>query len=169
MTWSVPPPTVDEAVSLFKYATKILPTTDLLVTLQNVYRAYPGATLHVLPRTRQFPDHRPEVVSDGAFKDGFGAREDLLLTAIAKARLIKSPWEVEMIRKANDISSRAHETVMRVLAQGVKNGYKKKEEEIGKALVPGEWTIESEPDGEAIFVAACHREGWASISSSLYF
>lgn len=41
-----------------------------------------------------------------------------LLMACQEARLTKTPYEVELIQQANDISSRAHEGVMRSLGSG---------------------------------------------------
>ncbi|KAJ3752867.1 hypothetical protein EV360DRAFT_88325 [Lentinula raphanica] len=43
-----------------------------------------------------------------------------LLPALHQARLIKDQQEIDWIRKANEISSRAHEVVMRVLGKAVK-------------------------------------------------
>jgi len=46
---------------------------------------------------------------------------------------------------------------MRVLAEGVKKGYRKATRD--EEMVPGGWDIMEEGDAEAIFVAACHRQG----------
>ena len=68
--------------------------------------------------------------------------------------------EVAEIKHANDISSRAHETVMRVLGQGVKGLIKRGEGAgVTRPLLPGEWLIEKEAEAEALFVASCRREG----------
>jgi Xaa-Pro dipeptidase len=136
--------------------TKILPTDDLLLTLEDTFKAFPNALLHVLgDDARQFPAHPPEVQEFSRGK----AVDTYLLSALHSARLIKSQWEIEQIRKANDISSRAHEAVMRVLAEGVKNQYQQVETGSSAVLLPGQWSIEKEHDAEAIFVAACLREG----------
>lgn len=63
-----------------------------------------------------------------------------------------------MIRKANEISSRAHEVIMRVLGKAVKDKLSGKSQ-AGTLLMPGDWLIEKEAEAEAIFVASCRREG----------
>jgi Xaa-Pro dipeptidase len=117
-----------------------------------------------MPQSRLFPSFPEAVQSNELFTSK--KTDEYLLSAIARARLIKSAWEIDQIRTANAISSRAHESVMRVLAAGVKAKYQKPKWQ-GRALVPGEWTIESEPDAEAIFVASCLREGFFLISSDV--
>lgn len=173
VTWSVPPPTLSEASTLFKGSgiSNILSTDEVLSKLKEAIKISPEAIVHILPNTRQFPAHRADVVEDAVWGGGGGGLSDRwLLEAIARGRLIKSEWEVEQVRKANDVSSRAHEVVMRVLAEGVREGYKRasgsgvvmangngKEK---KVEVPKEWRIEKERDAEAIFVASCLREGY---------
>lgn len=83
-----------------------------------------------------------------------------LLNALHQARLIKTSDELQLIKKANEISSRAHETVMRVLGAAVRGAITKaKGAGETRPLLPGEWLIEKEAEAEAIFVASCRREG----------
>lgn len=88
-----------------------------------------------------------------------------LLTALHQARLTKDDYEIALIRKANDISSQAHEVVMRLLGQGVKdksiysNGTKRVAKEKPVQLMPSEWRIGKEAEAEAVFVATCRRAG----------
>ena len=88
-----------------------------------------------------------------------------LLTAIHQARLTKDDYEISLIRKANDISSRAHEVVMRLLGQGVKdraiytNGTREAAKNKSPVRMPSEWRITKEAEAEAVFVATCRREG----------
>ncbi|KAG6823270.1 hypothetical protein H0H93_003935, partial [Arthromyces matolae] len=86
--------------------------------------------------------------------------QQYLLQALQTARLTKDEHEIGLIRKANEISSRAHEVVMRVLGLAVKNKLSSQSQQLqGRPLLPGEWLIEKESEAEAIFVASCRREG----------
>ncbi|KAG1734579.1 Creatinase/aminopeptidase [Suillus lakei] len=88
------------------------------------------------------------------------ATDAYLLSSLHRTRLIKDENEVTMLRHANDISSRAHETVMRVLGNAVQGKILQgKGAGIDRPLLPGEWLIEKEAEAEAIFVASCRREG----------
>jgi Xaa-Pro dipeptidase len=119
--------------------------------------------IHTLPPTALFPDQKltptllsqllPSADADVALTDAF------LLPALHHTRLIKDAGEIELIRKANVISSRAHETVMRVLGAAVRGQIKGGPSQDGRPLLPGEWLIEREEEAEAIFVASCRREG----------
>ena len=83
-----------------------------------------------------------------------------LLSALHRARLIKIEYEITQIRKANEISSRAHEVVMRLLGRAVRNAIVKEPGAgVERPLLPGEWLIEKEAEAEAVFVASCRREG----------
>ena len=91
-----------------------------------------------------------------------------LLPAVHRARLTKDAYEVAEIRRASEISSRAHETVMRVLGLGVKHLQEGKTVKAqGRPLLPGEWLIEKEAEAEALFVASCRREGYVKLTSCL--
>ena len=69
-----------------------------------------------------------------------------LLSALQQTRLTKDADEIGAIKHANEISSRAHEVMMRVLGMAVK----------GKIQAETEWLIEKEAEAEAIFVALFH-------------
>lgn len=80
--------------------------------------------------------------------------------------MIKTEYEIELIREANRISSGAHEVLMRELGRYAKrradagstgsNG--KEKERSGKEGIT-EWEVESEGDAEALFLASCRRMG----------
>ncbi|KAH9959012.1 hypothetical protein BC827DRAFT_1156576 [Russula dissimulans] len=73
-----------------------------------------GQGEHALPQTAQFPALPPY------FASGPSASSDAhLLTALHYARLTKSDAEIQHIRHANEINSRAHQIIMRVLGAGV--------------------------------------------------
>ena len=91
---------------------------------------------------------------------GVTLNDSYLLAALHRARLTKTDYEITQIRRANEISSRAHEVVMRVLGQAVKGQIKRATDAgVVRPLLPGEWLIEKEAEAEAIFVASCRREG----------
>ncbi|KAG1727777.1 Creatinase/aminopeptidase [Suillus paluster] len=146
LMWSVPPPTIEEAKQLFDVA-DIAYSSELQSAIDSLLESHPEAVFHTLPRNSPlFPTHT--------------ATDAYLLSSLHRTRLIKDENEISMLRRANDISSRAHETVMRVLGNAVQgkilqgNGAG-----IDRPLLPGEWLIEKEAEAEAIFVASCRREG----------
>lgn len=165
LLWSAAPPSAEEAKGLYDvdtvdYVPALEKTLDGLLTL------YPNALVHTLPKDSplfptlppQYADHvlaaSKAGVVDAAITDAF------ILTAVHRARLVKTPEEIALMRHAAAISSRAHEVVMRVLGLGVKQKIKKVEAEgLGRPLLPGEWLIEKEAEAEALFVASCRREG----------
>ncbi|KAI0693061.1 Creatinase/aminopeptidase [Cytidiella melzeri] len=155
--WSVPPPTVDEAVKTHE-ATHIAHPSVLSDAINDIIKAYPDATFHILPRgSPLFPALSEDylgLVRNAPISDKY------LLPALHQARLTKDVAEVAEIKRANEISSRAHETVMRVLGQGVKGLIKQGQGAgVTRPLLPGEWLIEKEAEAEALFVASCRREG----------
>jgi Xaa-Pro dipeptidase len=162
--WSVPPPSVESAKQTHD-ATSVEYTKELPNALLRLLKALPGALVHTL--TRESP-HYPAISGDyiqQVLGTEGGAVTDLyLLLAVQRARLTKDEEEVALMRKANQISSRAHEVVMRVLGKAVK-GRLEKEKKAGveRPLLPGEWLIEKEAEAEAIFVASCRREGHVSL------
>lgn len=162
--WSVPGPTVAEAEELFPDTTKISVSTDIAAAISELVKTSPNAILHTLPSSRLYPSYPQDFLLDPSIK----TTADYLLTALHKARLTKSPWEIAQIRKANDISSRAHETIMRVLAKRARNS-SSSESTDGKPLLPGQWSIDSEPEAEAVFVASCVREGYVSLIPSFSY
>jgi Xaa-Pro dipeptidase len=89
-------------------------------------------------------------------------RTDLLLRALHIARLTKDEHEIALIRKANQISSGAHEVLMRELGRHAsrrKDGEGKGTKERTGTEAVGEWEVEAEGDAEALFVATCKRMG----------
>ncbi|KAI6024242.1 Creatinase/aminopeptidase [Pisolithus marmoratus] len=147
LMWSPAPPTPSEAL-----ATYDVDAAFYGVELVNHLKSLPSdALVHILPRTREFPD--PGDIG-GTFT------EEHLLPALHQTRLIKDAFEIALIRKANEISSRAHEVVMRVLGLAVQ-GKIKQDSGHGnrRPLLPAEWLIETEAEAEAVFVASCRREG----------
>ncbi|KAF9236782.1 Creatinase/aminopeptidase [Melanogaster broomeanus] len=147
LLWSPAPPTLEEAREMYAVDKVGHPPE-----LKTAHSQLPeGTTIHILPETEQFPS---VIASEMAATK----TSDHLLPALHKTRLIKDAHEIAMIRKANDISSRAHEVVMRVLGMAVTGQISKSSS--GPAL-PGEWLIEKEAEAEAIYVASCRREGAA--------
>ncbi|KAF9260381.1 Creatinase/aminopeptidase [Marasmius fiardii PR-910] len=162
LMWSVPPPSLDAAAETHD-VTHIDHTSSLTEAIKTSLKAFPDALFHTLPRgSRLFPalsSEYTDLVLSSENKD-LAVSDFYLLSALHQTRLIKDDEEIALIRKANQISSRAHETVMRVLGKAVK-GTIEKEAGAGveRPLLPGEWLIEKEAEAEAIFVASCRREG----------
>ena len=159
LMWSVPPPTIQEAKSTHE-ATQIAYTSTLSSALSELVRALPNAIFHTLPLgSPLFPKLSTELTAI-ATSNSATVTDEYLLAALHRTRLIKDVAEIALIKHANEISSRAHETVMRVLGQGVKGAIKKgKGAGVDRPLLPGEWLIEKEAEAEALFVASCRREG----------
>lgn len=152
--WSVGPPTIEEAASRFD-AGSIKATTDLESALSSLGEV----TLHTLPVTHEFPP-LPESVNALASKGKHTT--EYLRRALHLARLTKTDGEIELMRKANAITSGAHEVLMRELgryaAARAKTGTPKTKERTGYEGVT-QWEVESEGDAEALFVATCRRMG----------
>jgi Xaa-Pro dipeptidase len=147
--WSPPPPTIVQACDTHDFP-DIQHTTTLCDALMNHLTTYTDAILHVLPSVN-FPPLPQDISSK--FEQKFERR--YLLFALHQARLIKTPEEIALIRKANAISSRAHEVVIRLLgryADGLVHGPH-------PGAMPDLWRIEKEQEAEAVFVASCRREG----------
>ncbi|KAI0295060.1 Creatinase/aminopeptidase [Multifurca ochricompacta] len=153
LMWSVPPPTIAAAREMCDIA-NIFHTKSFASSFASILAAAPGALIHTLPQTSQFP-------ALPSFPAGVTNSSDAyLLPALHRARLIKSDAEIKRIRHANEISSRAHEVVMRVLGTRVRSAQASQYSGVNRhLLLPGEWLIESEAEAEAIFVASCRREG----------
>ncbi|KAH9024869.1 Creatinase/aminopeptidase [Lactarius pseudohatsudake] len=183
LMWSVPPPTLDAARKTYN-VTDVVYTSSFASLLANVGRkalaqtsgtsdgnpfvhaisptlaaVTGGPIVHTLPETAQFP-------ALPSFPPAMRQSTTYLLSALHRARLAKSAAEIALIRRANAISSRAHEVVMRVLGAGVRRalagpqgGTQDAEAAATRVSLPGEWLIEKEADAEAIFVASCRREG----------
>ncbi|TEB24938.1 Creatinase/aminopeptidase [Coprinellus micaceus] len=157
--WSVPPPSLSDASELFD-ATRIDHPAALPSTIETVLKAYPDALFHTLPKSSPLFPALPSQYTDLVLQSNSAVTDAYLLPALHRARLVKDAAEIALIRKANEISSRAHETVMRVLGQAVQGKIKaSKEAGVDRPLLPSEWLIETEAEAEAIFVASCRREG----------
>ncbi|WVW86918.1 hypothetical protein I302_108973 [Kwoniella bestiolae CBS 10118] len=156
--WSVPPPSLEQAEALFD-SDKIQYTTSLPAFLESAVQCAPNSEviLHTLPSTMEYPA-LPKIIEE---TQGPTRTAEYLLTALHIARLTKDSSEIELIRKANQISSGAHEVVMRELGKFARDreGSKGKESiRTGKEGLT-QWEIESEGDAEAVFVASCRRMG----------
>jgi Xaa-Pro dipeptidase len=162
--WSIPPPTIPEARETHNVS-NILHTKSLSSSFLSALAAAPDALVHALPQTPQFPALPPPLFAGAAHSSSLS--DAYLLQALHRARLTKSDAEVQRIRRANEISSRAHEVVMRVLGAGVRaaplTAPRDSETQCHHPLLPGNWLIEREAEAEAIFVASCRREGYAAV------
>lgn len=159
MMWSVPPPSIEEFKVTHDLTTVAHPPT-LQAAIDKLIKALPDALFHTLPRNSpQFPalpsQYTEQVLgADGAVTDLY------LLSALHQARLIKDDYEISEINKANEITCRAHEVVMRVLGAAVQGKIQAGSGAgVTRPLLPAEWLIEKEEEAEAIFVASCRREG----------
>lgn len=153
--WSPPPPTIEAATASHPTLDVVAYTLTLSNVFESLLNAHPDAVLHTLPSdsASPFPRLNPSLSQLNTPRSS-----DHLLPAMHQARLIKTPHEIELIRKANAISSRAHETIMRLLGKFAKEDILGGSEE-GKLSMPGDWRIEREAEAEAVFVASCRREG----------
>ena len=160
LMWSVPPPSIEEA-SASHQVTRVSHPDTFSNTLKEKLAAFPNASVHVLPfGSPQFPALPPSLTTTTAIS-GAALTDKFLLSALHRARLTKDAFEIGEIRKANAISSHAHEVVMRVLGQGVRRAIVPgKGAGVDRPLLPGEWLIEKEAEAEALFVASCRREGY---------
>ncbi|KAI9570076.1 Creatinase/aminopeptidase [Boletus coccyginus] len=157
LLWSPAPPTLQEARDMYT-VDEIEHPPNLVTAISQLPQ---GTIVHLLPETDQFPNVASTEL-DGlkeALQSAPAKTTEYLLPALHRTRLIKDPYEIAMIRKANDISSRAHEVIMRVLGLAVSGKIKRQSSHT--PLLPGEWLIEKEAEAEAIFVASCRREGAA--------
>lgn len=164
LMWSIPPPTIPEAREKHDVS-DILHTGSFSSSFVSALTAAPDALVHTLPQTAQFPALPPPLFEGAAHSSS--PSDAYLLPALHRARLTKSDAEVQRIRRANEISSRAHEVVMRVLGAGVRAAPlmtpASRDSEISQRhhpLLPSNWLIEREAEAEAIFVASCRREGY---------
>lgn len=163
LMWSVPPPTIEEAAATHDVTTVQHPSS-FLSNFEALVKALPDALVHTLPKdVPQFPQ-LPEQYLQPILKAQKGSdiaiTDMYLLTALQRTRLIKDKDEINLIKHANKISSRAHEVVMRVLGKAVKGKIERAPDAgVSRPLLPGEWLIEKEAEAEALFVASCRREG----------
>jgi Xaa-Pro dipeptidase len=165
MMWSVPPPTSQEARKTHDFENVEYCPSDFEDTIEKVVKELKGGLVHTLPTD---PALWPKIRSgytqrlrESAAK-GVTLTDVYLLAALQQTRLEKDSDEIELIKRANAVSSRAHEVVMRVLGMAVK-GKIGGQDARNRLLLPGEWLIEKEAEAEAIFVASCRREGYSSL------
>jgi Xaa-Pro dipeptidase len=160
MMWSVPPPSLEAAKETYD-VTKINHLPALSGAIEDFIKAHPNALFHTLPRNSPlFPVLPEEYVNQVLAYESSTITDLYLLSALHRARLTKDTKEIQAIRHANAISSRAHEVVMRVLGLAVRGKFEKGEgASVDRPLLPCEWLIEKEAEAEAIFVASCRREG----------
>ncbi|KAL4258693.1 peptidase M24B family protein [Pleurotus pulmonarius] len=129
MMWSVPPPSVEDA-SKTHDVTKVDHTAVLPDALETLAKAYPDALCHTLPRVSPLFSNLPGKYTDILLSSGeqtLAVTDAFLLPALQRARLTKTEAEIAAIRQANQISSRAHEVVMRVLGAAVRGAITKGE------------------------------------------
>ena len=157
--WSVPPPTLEVALGMHD-VTRVDHPDNLTKALHDLTKSAKDSILHILPKDSSLFPVVPEELTTLALSPQLKVTDEHLLPALHQARLVKTPDELLLIKKANEISSRAHETVMRVLGAAVRGAIAKgKGAGETRPLLPGEWLIEKEAEAEAIFVASCRREG----------
>ncbi|EDQ99677.1 uncharacterized protein LACBIDRAFT_256027, partial [Laccaria bicolor S238N-H82] len=133
--WSVPPPSLEEASEKHDVS-RVAHPEQLPEAIASLLKSFPGSLFHTLPKASPlFPALSEGLTQPILATEGGAVTDAYLLSALHHARLTKDPDEIAEIRKANEISSRAHEVVMRVLGQA------------------------KEAEAEAIFVASCRREG----------
>ena len=158
LMWSLPPPTLQEAGGTHDVDNVEFCPPDLGDAIDKVIKDLNGGLVHILPTdSGLFPKLPPRsAAKEVALIDAY------LLTAIQQTRLEKDAEEVELIKRANAISSRAHEVVMRVLGMAAKAKIGA-QDALDRPLLPGEWLIEKEAEAEALFVASCRREGYISL------
>jgi Xaa-Pro dipeptidase len=163
--WSPAPPNLAQARTMYD-ATNIGFSKDFATSLSTILSNNANHMIHVLPSSDLFPSQSAEVTSH------FGsATSQYLLDALHQIRLIKDEYEIELIKKANDISSRAHEIVMRLLGEGVRDLSRQTAGTEGviqsnTPSMPSQWRITKEAEAEAVFVASCRREGYVLTASS---
>lgn len=160
LMWSVPPPTL-EVASKIHDVNRVDHSDNLKDALRALNDSPADSILHILPNDPTlFPRLPLEFTELNTSSSEVTITDKYLLNALHQTRLIKTSEELQLIKKANEISSRAHETVMRVLGAAVRGAIAKgKGAGQTRPLLPGEWLIEKEAEAEAIFVASCRREG----------
>jgi len=159
--WSVPPPSIQEARKIHDVGDIEYCPSDFGETVEKIVKGFKGGVVHTLPDSDlwpKIPGGYAQRLRESA-ANGLTVTDAYLLPALQQTRLQKDAEEIELIRRANAVSSRAHEVVMRVLGMAVKG-------KIGgqaaqdRPPLPGEWLIEKEAEAEALFVASCRREGY---------
>ncbi|KAG6879070.1 hypothetical protein C0992_005350 [Termitomyces sp. T32_za158] len=113
--WSVPPPSLTIAAESHD-VTRVDHPPALQEIIATLLPELPGALVHTLPHNSPLYPELPQAYTSLALaQDSVAVTDYYLLTALQNARLTKDTYEIDLIRRANTISSRAHEVVMRVL------------------------------------------------------
>lgn len=170
--WSIPPPSLETAAAEcgFDLDEMGYTGTEDADYLKNLIRNADDKTLvHVFstnPLDPQWPLPAPWLSNLYAPENELHPffTSEYLLTAMQRARLTKSPLEIEYIREANRITSGAHQVVMKELGRFAKRRAAAQDESGSLVKRTGkegltQWEIESEADAEAVFVATCKRSG----------
>ncbi|KAF8331868.1 prolidase [Cantharellus anzutake] len=152
--WSPPPPTIEQAKTTHPAMSSVQYTRALPKLISLFIKNYPDALIQTLPVEKAFPPPLESFLSI-ATKN---RTSEFLLSALHRARLTKTPHEISLIRKANAVSSRAHELIMRMLGEHAHDDIVGNLPD-GKLVMPNKWRIEKEAEAEAAFVASCRREG----------
>jgi Xaa-Pro dipeptidase len=125
--WSGLPLSPEEAAKLHD-VDRVLYTTDVNATLASIASAQGGKTLAFAIE---------EQISEGVDFNGFAeAKLSILKDVIGDARVVKDAYEVALLRKANDISAKAH-----------------------IAAIKASKTATNEREMEAAFLSACIANG----------
>jgi Xaa-Pro dipeptidase len=156
--WSVPPPTILEARKTHDVENIEYCPSDFGDAIQEVVKGCGGAVVHTLPTDPNLWPKIPSGYLRESAANGLILTDAYLLAALQQTRLQKDVEEIELIRQANAVSSRAHEVVMRVLGMAAKGKMGGRASQ-DRPPLPGEWLIEKEAEAEALFVASCRREG----------
>ncbi|KAB8267521.1 putative Xaa-Pro aminopeptidase pepP [Aspergillus minisclerotigenes] len=102
--WSGLPLSADEAMKLYDVDC-VLAATEVNATLRSIGSAYGGNAVAFAIADQ---------VSSGAEFQGFAETKfSVLKEAIEKARVVKDEYEIALLRKANDISAKAHIAAIR--------------------------------------------------------
>ncbi|QBZ58232.1 hypothetical protein PoMZ_03177 [Pyricularia oryzae] len=101
--WSGLPMSASEALQKYD-VDEVRYTHEVNAALTSLAEAAPSSTVYAIPNQ----------VSDSITFLGFGAKNfDVLKSAIERARVVKSDYEIALIAKANDISGAAHLAVLK--------------------------------------------------------
>jgi len=117
LMWSIPPSTILEAREMHNVSNVLHTNFFFFSSFVSALNAAPDVLVHMLPQISQFPTLPLLLFPDASH--GSSTSDAYLLFALHHVRLTKSGAEVQRIRHANEISSRAHEVVMHVLGAGV--------------------------------------------------
>jgi Xaa-Pro dipeptidase len=169
--WSVRPPNLDQAKDMFDFEATELGFTgaDDEALWNSLVSGSEDKTVHVLSTGTDgtYPSFPEWIITALSESSNIQITAEYLQRAFHYARLIKTDEEISYIREACQITSGAHEVVMRELGkfakrrQGEASDVGRRDGKEGLS----EWEIESEGDAEAVFVAACRRAGYVALSA----